>query len=102
MLNFQLILRKNDILKNCQESKFVAEKIWKNALALKRKKVQGIFGETFDLALLSSAVFCLQNCLIFLLICFGQETKCFCQSYLGNEVDFSDIMTIFPNILTKN
>ena len=33
----------------------------RNALTLKSKKVQGIFGETFILALLSSAVFRLQN-----------------------------------------
>ena len=32
-----------------------------NALALKCKKVLGIFGKTFILGLLSSAVFCLQN-----------------------------------------
>ena len=32
-----------------------------NALPLKSKKVLGIFGETFILGLLSSAVFCLQN-----------------------------------------
>ena len=33
----------------------------RNALALKSKKVQGIFGETFILALFSSAAFRLQN-----------------------------------------
>ena len=40
---------------------FWEKKIWRNALALKTKKVQGIFRETFILALLSSAVFGLQN-----------------------------------------
>ena len=40
---------------------FLGKKIWKNALALKSKNVQGIFGETFILVLLSSAVFRLQN-----------------------------------------
>ena len=44
------------------ESKFAGKKIGRNALALKSKKVQGIFGETFIVALLSSSVFCLQNC----------------------------------------
>ena len=39
----------------------LGKKIWRNALTLKNKKVQGIFGETFILALLSSAVFRLQN-----------------------------------------
>ena len=40
---------------------FLGKKIWRNALTLKSKKVQGIFGKTFILALLSSAVFRLQN-----------------------------------------
>ena len=52
-----LLLRKTDVLKTCWESKFLQKKIWRNAPALKSKKVQGIFGETFILALLSSAVF---------------------------------------------
>ena len=56
-----LLLRKTDVLKTCPKSKFLGKKIWRNALALKSKKVQGIFGETFILALLSSAVFRLQN-----------------------------------------
>ena len=56
----------------CSYLMFLAEKDWhsqnllekctrRNALALTSKKVQGIFGETFILAFLSSAVFRLQN-----------------------------------------
>ena len=56
-----LLLKKTDVLKTCRKSKFLGKKIWRNALALKSKKVQGIFGKTFILALLSSAVFRLQN-----------------------------------------
>ena len=56
-----LLLRKTDVLKTCQKSTFFGERIWKNAPALKSKKVQGIFKETFILALLSSAIFRLQN-----------------------------------------
>ena len=56
-----LLLRKTDLLKTCWKSKFLGKKVWRNALALKSKKVQGIFGKTFILALLSSATFCLQN-----------------------------------------
>ena len=56
-----LLLRKTDVLKTCRKSKFLGKKIWKNALALKSKKVQGIIGKMFILALLYSAVFCLQN-----------------------------------------
>ena len=56
-----LLLRKNDVLKNFQKSKFIEKKIWRNALALKSKKVQGMLGKTLILALSSSAVFRLQN-----------------------------------------
>ena len=55
------LLRKTDLLKTCQKSKFRRKKIWRNALALKSKKVQGIFEKTFILAS-SSAVFRLQKC----------------------------------------
>ena len=41
-------------------------------------------------------------CLRFLLNCFVQEIKGFYWSFLGKEVDFRDIMNIFPNILAKN
>ena len=57
-----LLLRKTHVLKTCRKSKLLKKKIWRNALALKSKKVQGIFGKSFILALLSSAVFRLQNC----------------------------------------
>ena len=56
-----LLLRKIDIIKTCQKSKFLGKKIWGNALDLKNKKVQGIFGKTFILQLLPSAVFHLQK-----------------------------------------
>ena len=56
-----LLLKKTDALKICPKSKFLGKKSWRNALALKSKKVQGIFEETVILALLSSAAFRLQN-----------------------------------------
>ena len=56
-----LLLRKTDVLKTCPKSKFLGKKTRRNALVLKSKKVQGIFWKPFILALLSSAVFCLQN-----------------------------------------
>ena len=59
----QFYLRKTDFLETCQKSKFLEKKILRNALDLKSKKVQGIFGKSFLLALLFSAVFHLQNCL---------------------------------------
>ena len=51
-----LLLRKTDILKIYWKSKILGKKIWRNALALKSIKVQGIFGKTFILALLSIRV----------------------------------------------
>ena len=73
-------------------------KIWRNALTLKGKKVQGIFRETFILAVFSSH-YSTKPCLRFLLICFVREIKGFYQSSLRNEIDFRDIMNVSPNIL---
>ena len=56
-----LLLRKTDVLKTCRKSKFIGKKIRRNALALKSKKVQGMFGKAFILALLSSVAFRLEN-----------------------------------------
>ena len=76
---------KTDVLKTCRESKFPAKKnIWRNALALKSEKVQGIFGEKFILALLPSAVFHLQSLISFI------------------KIDLRDIMNVNSNILAKN
>ena len=38
----RLLLRTTDVLKICQKSKFLGKKNW-NTLALKSRKVQGIF-----------------------------------------------------------
>ena len=40
-----------------------------------------------------------KSCLEFVLICFDWEIKGFYQSSLGNEVDFTNIMNVSPNIL---
>ena len=56
-----LLLRNTDVLKTCQKSKFLGKKIGINSLAMKSKKLQGIFGKLFVMALLSSAVFHQQN-----------------------------------------
>ena len=37
----------------------------------------------------------------FLLICFDREIKGFYESSLGNEVDFTDIISVSPNVLAK-
>ena len=52
---------KTDVFKTGRKNKFLRKKIQRNALTLKSQKVQGIFGETFVLALLSSAILRLQN-----------------------------------------
>ena len=62
----------------------------------------GIFGETFYFGIIvfscrsSTELF-----LRFLLTCFAREIKGFYQSFLGNAVDFRDIMNVYPNILAK-
>ena len=69
---------------------------------MKRRNVQGIFGETFILALPSSVVFRLQivSQISFNLFCSGD--KRFYQSSLGNEVDFRDIINVSPSILARH
>ena len=70
-----LLFRKTYVLKTCRKSKFLRKKIWKNALALRSEKVQGIFGESFILVLLSSAVIHLQKRVsdFFLFVLLGRE-----------------------------
>ena len=75
-----LLLRKTEVLKTCQKSR-------RNALALKSKKVD-----------CSST----KSCLRFPLNCLVRDIKGFYLSSLGNEVNFRDIMNVFPNILAKN
>ena len=96
-----LLLRKTDILKTCQNSKFLGKKIWRNALALKSKKVQSRFWKTFILTL-SSAVFRLQNQVSDFFY------KLFC---LGDKMHLSEFLmkrgwfqghNISPYILAKN
>ena len=48
-------------LKLVEKVNFFGKKIWRNALASQSKKVKGIIGETFILALLSSVPFLLQK-----------------------------------------
>ena len=89
----------NIIKKNwrSQNINFLGKKIQRNAPALKRKKVQGIFGEIFIMAISSSAVFCLQNRVSDFFNLFCSEHK-----RLLSEVDFTNIINVSPNILVKN
>ena len=49
------------IAKNWYSQNLLKKKIWRNAVALKSKKVQYTFAETFNLGLMSSAALRLQN-----------------------------------------
>ena len=42
-----------------------------------------------------------KECLRFLLICFARKIKGFCQTSLGNDVVFRDIMSVTANIWAK-
>ena len=91
-----LLLRKTDVLKTSilSEKKFEE----KHFLGRAKRYIRGnvYFGIIFSW--LSSIKLCLR----FLLICFDWEIKGLYQTFLGNEVDFADIMNVSPNILTKN
>ena len=72
------------------------------ALALKSKKVQDIFGETFILALSCSAVFCLESPVSdFFLIRFAREIKGFLTEFLRKWVRFHKHNERFLNIFSK-
>ena len=77
------------IRKKSQNFNFLGKKIWRNALALKSKTVQGIFGETFILALLSSILFCSGDKRHFL-------------GFLRKWGWFHNCNELFPIILAKN
>ena len=56
-----VLLGKTDVLKTCRKTTHSKKKNLKKYTSFEEQKVQGIFRETFSLALLSSAAFCLQN-----------------------------------------
>ena len=93
MSNIYYWEKPTDVLKTCRKSIFLGEKIWRNAVALKNKKVQAIFGETFILALLSSAVFRLQS---------GSRYENFLPEFLRKWGWFQGHNERFPDILAKN
>ena len=67
-----------------------------------QKGTRYIRGSVYFGIIVFSSLSSTKPCLRLLLICFAREIKGFYQSFLGNEVDFRDIMNVFPNILTKN
>ena len=87
--NFEFRFSRKENLKKCtsfeeqQGTRYIWENVYFDII---------VFGD------LSST----KPCLRFLLICFAQELKGFNQISLGNEVNFTDIISVCPNILSKN
>ena len=86
-----LLLRKTDVLKTCQKSTSFK----------KQKGTKYIQENIYFGIIIFSCLSSTKPCLRFLLICFVREIKSFYQSFLGDEVDFRDIMNVSPNILAK-
>ena len=83
-------------------SKLFGKKIWSKEILKKctsfkeQKGTRDIQGEVF-FGIIAFSLFSLTKLrLRFLLICFAWEIKGFYQSFLGNEVDFRDIMNVSP------
>ena len=94
-----LLSRKTDVFKTSilSERKFgEMHYLWK------QKSTRHIPGNVYFVIIVFSCLSFTKLCLRFLLICLDREMKGFYQSYLGNEVDFTDIMNVSPNILAKN
>ena len=80
------------------QKNFISKRVWKNALALKSKKMQSIFGETLILSgkhcrLQLSFIYKIMSLISFSLFCLGD--KRLSQILWGNEVGFKDMM-YFP------
>ena len=82
---------------------FYREENLKNCTTFEEPKgTRYIRGNIYFGIIVFSCLSSAKQCLRFLLICFDREIKSFYQSSLGNEVDFTDIMNVSPNILAKN
>ena len=66
------------------------------------KGTRNIQGKVYFGNIVLSCLSSTKQCLRFLLKCFAWQKKGFYERSLGNEVDFWDIMNVFPNILAKN
>ena len=90
-------MEKTDVFKTCRKSKFLGKKVLRNALALKSKKYKVYSGKHLFWH------YCIQLSFVYKTVAqIYREKKGFCQSSLGNEVDFMGTMNVSPNILTKN
>ena len=67
-----------------------------------QKDLKYIWGNIYFGIIVFSCLSSTKVCLRFLLICFAREINSFYQSSLGNEVDFTNIMNVSPNLFAKN
>ena len=67
-----------------------------------QKGKKDIYGNIYFCITVFSCLSSTKWCLRFLLICFDREINGFYQISLGNEVGFTDMMNVSPNILAKN
>ena len=82
------------------EKKILGKKIWTNVVHWRGTRYirENVYFGIIGFSCLSFTKPCLRS----ILTCFAGEIKGFYQSFLGNEVDFRDIMNVSPNILAKN
>ena len=78
------------------------ENLKKCTMSEEQKDTKYIRGNVYFGIIVFSCLLSTKLYLRFLLICFDREIEGFYQSSLGNEVDFTDIMNVSPNILAKN
>ena len=78
------------------------ENLRKCASFEEQKRTRYLRGNVYFGIIVFSCLLSTKLCLRFLLICFDREIEGFYQSSLGNEVDFTDIMNVSPNIMSKN
>ena len=93
-----MLLRKSDVLKLRLS---LNENLKKCTSFEEQKSARYTRGNVSFGIIVFSCLLSTKPCLRFLLICFAREIKGFYESSLGNEVDFTNIMNVSPNILAK-
>ena len=78
------------------------ENLKKQTTLEEQKCTKYIRGNVYFCIIVFSCLSSTKSCPRFLLVCLDQEIKGFYQISLENEVDFTDILNVSPNILAKN
>ena len=100
-------LKKYIVMISTECQTFTIEKNWRSQNWLKcnsfekQNGTRYIAGNVYFGIIIFSCLSSAKQSLRFLLICFVREIKGFYRSLLGNEVDFTDIMNIYLNVLAK-